>query len=107
MPAPPPQVEASEDGPPPEPPRPSHVRMDPDCAVVRLPASLEGAPEATWYAANLRTDRRLAVEAWLAPVLDALRDFTPMEEAFARVEEPQRASLVDTLVGESVLVPRF
>ncbi|MCY1080050.1 hypothetical protein [Archangium lansingense] len=107
MPAPPPQVEASEDAPPPEPPRPSRVRMDPDCAVVRLPASLEGAPEAAWYVANLRTGRRLAVEAWLAPVLDALRDFTPAEEAFAGVEELRRASLVDSLVSESVLVPRF
>ncbi|HEY0093083.1 MAG TPA: hypothetical protein VGB96_02110, partial [Archangium sp.] len=110
VPAPPPQVEAPEtpgDAPPQEPPRPSRVRLEQDCAVVRLPASLEGAPGEAWYVVNLRTGRSLAVEAWLAPLLDALHDFTPVEEAFAGVPEPRRASLVETLVGESVLEPRF
>ncbi|NTX55222.1 hypothetical protein [Myxococcus sp. CA039A] len=79
------------------------IRLDADCAVVRLPASLDGAPKPTWYAANLRTGVVLAMDARLAPVLSRLTVPTTASVALGAVPEAQRAKLVETLVTKSIL----
>lgn len=79
------------------------IRLDDDCALVQLPASLDGTPKPTWYAANLRTGTVLAMDARLAPKLSTLNHATPMAEALAAVPEAQRRKLVDTLVAKTVL----
>ena len=86
-------------------PGPEHppIRLDDDCALVQLPASLDGAPKPTWYAANLRTGTVLAMDARLAPKLAGLDRPVPVAEALAAVPEAQRRKLVDTLVGKTVL----
>lgn len=84
-------------------PEHSLIRLDDDCALVQLPASLDGAPKPTWYAANLRTGTVLAMDARLAPKLAGLERPVPVADALAAVPEAQRRKLVDTLVGKTVL----
>ncbi|MCY1022065.1 hypothetical protein [Pyxidicoccus sp. MSG2] len=79
------------------------IRLDDDCALVQLPASLDGAPKPTWYAANLRTGTVLAMDARLAPKLAGLDHPVPAADALGAVPEAQRRKLVDTLVGKTVL----
>jgi hypothetical protein len=79
------------------------IRLDDDCALVQLPASLDGAPKPTWYAANLRTGTVLAMDARLAPKLAGLDRPMPVADALATVPEAQRRKLVDTLVSKTVL----
>lgn len=82
---------------------PPLIRLDVDCAVVRLPASLDGAPKPTWYAANLRTGVVLAMDARLAPVLSRLTAPTSVSVALGAVPEAQRAKVVEMLVTKSIL----
>jgi hypothetical protein len=79
------------------------IRLDDDCALVQLPASLDGAPKPTWYAANLRTGTVLAMDARLAPKLAGLDHPVPAADALGAVPEAQRRKLVDTLVAKTVL----
>ncbi|MCK8504156.1 hypothetical protein [Myxococcus fulvus] len=81
----------------------THVRLDVDCAVVHLPATLEGAPKPSWYAANLRTGGVVAMDARLAPVLARLTEATDVVSALPQVPEAQRAKLVEMLVTKSIL----
>jgi hypothetical protein len=79
------------------------IRLDDDCALVQLPASLDGAPKPTWYAANLRTGTVLAMDARLAPKLAGLDHPVPAADALGAVPEAQRRKLVETLVAKTVL----
>ncbi|GHG84980.1 hypothetical protein [Comamonas sp. JC664] len=79
------------------------IRLDADCALVQLPASLDGAARASWYAANLRTGAVLAMDARLAPKLAGLTRPGDVAHVLGTVPEAQRAKLVDTLVARSVL----
>ncbi|WP_164018283.1 hypothetical protein [Pyxidicoccus trucidator] len=79
------------------------IRLDDDCALVHLPASLDGAAKSSWYAANLRTGTVLAMDARLAPKLSGLDRPALPAEVLGAVPEAQRRKLVDTLVGKSVL----
>ncbi|QSQ25139.1 hypothetical protein JY651_09490 [Pyxidicoccus parkwayensis] len=81
----------------------SPIRLDDDCALVQLPASLDGAPKPTWYAANLRTGTVLAMDARLAPKLSTLDRPTQVSEVLGAVPEAQRQKLVNTLVAKTVL----
>ncbi|MFP2912304.1 hypothetical protein ACLESD_46240 [Pyxidicoccus sp. 3LFB2] len=94
----PPPTEAGRDAPDSQP-----IRLDDDCALVHLPASLDGAAKPSWYAANLRTGTVLAMDARLAPKLSGLDRPAPPSEVLGIVPEAQRRKLVDTLVGKSVL----
>jgi hypothetical protein len=87
----------------PEPPMSPPIRLDDDCALVQLPAALDGAPKPTWYAANLRTGTVLAMDARLAPRLAGLTRPAPVAEVLGAVPEAQQRKLVDTLVARSVL----
>ncbi|MFY2563308.1 hypothetical protein ACN469_37270 [Corallococcus terminator] len=82
---------------------PALIRLDADCAVVRLPASLDGAPKPTWYAANLRTGVVLAMDARLAPVVSRLTVPATASAALGVVPEAQRAKVVEMLVTKSIL----
>jgi hypothetical protein len=68
--------------PPPWTPGPS-LALDPDCAVVELPAGLDGRPGPSWYAVNLRENALMAVDARLGPALSGLRRPQPPELALA------------------------
>ncbi|MBU8896499.1 hypothetical protein DRW03_24295 [Corallococcus sp. H22C18031201] len=81
----------------------TQVRLDTDCAVVDLPASLDGVAKPSWYAANLRTGSVLALDTRLAPKLSTLLHATEVSEALSEVPEAHRAKLVDALVGKAVL----
>ncbi|NMO18555.1 hypothetical protein HPC49_25980 [Pyxidicoccus fallax] len=97
----PPPTEPTEE---PAAPAMSHrIHLDEDCALVQLPASLDGAPKPTWYAANLRTGAVLAMDARLAPKLSGLTRPASVADVLGTVPEAQRARLVDTLVAKSVL----
>jgi hypothetical protein len=80
-----------------------HLRLDDDCALVQLPATLDGAPKPSWYAANLRTGAVLAMDARLAPRLAGLSRPGLAADVLGAVPEAQRGRLVDTLVAKSVL----
>jgi len=82
---------------------PRGIVLDADCALVQLPASLDGAPRPSWYAANLRTGGVLAMDARLAPKLAHLSRPVDAAVALSTVPEAQREKLVDTLVARSVL----
>ncbi|MBZ4417823.1 hypothetical protein [Myxococcus sp. RHSTA-1-4] len=79
------------------------LRLDDDCALLQLPAALDGAPKPTWYAANLRTGTVLAMDARLAPKLAGLTRPAHVADVLGAVPEAQRGRLVDTLVAKSVL----
>jgi hypothetical protein len=81
----------------------SLTRLDGDCALVRLPATLEGVVKPTWYAANLRTGGVLAVDARLAPLLARWERPAPVSEALASLPEAQRGKLEATLKSRGVL----
>ncbi|MCP3064475.1 hypothetical protein LXT21_37450 [Myxococcus sp. K38C18041901] len=81
----------------------THIRLDADCAVVCLPATLEGTPKPSWYAANLRTGGVVAMDARLAPALARLTEPTDVTSALPQVPEAQRAKLVEMLVTKSIL----
>ncbi|XXF76936.1 hypothetical protein P2318_28355 [Myxococcaceae bacterium GXIMD 01537] len=86
------------------PERGERVRGDPDCAVVELPAALDGRPGPVWYAANLRTGTVLALDGRLAPGLAALHGTVSPAEALPRVPEAQRARVLQMLVEKGVLL---
>ncbi|MFP2931149.1 hypothetical protein ACLESO_39335 [Pyxidicoccus sp. 3LG] len=79
------------------------IRLDDDCALVQLPATLDGAPKSTWYAVNLRTGTVLAMDARLAPGLSSLTRPALASDVLGIVPEAQREKLVDTLVAKAVL----
>ncbi|HEX8436150.1 hypothetical protein [Archangium sp.] len=79
------------------------IRLDGDCALVQLPATLEAAPKPTWYAANLRTGGVLAMDPRLAPLVVKWERAVPVGEAFAALPESQRAKVEAALVGRAVL----
>jgi hypothetical protein len=79
------------------------TRLDADCALVQLPATLEGVVKPTWYAANLRTGGVLAVDARLAPLLARWERPSPASEALASLPEAQRAKLEATLKSRGIL----
>ncbi len=79
------------------------IRLDGDCALVQLPATLEAAPKPTWYAANLRTGGVLAMDARLVPLVSRWESPVPVTEAFAALPESQRAKVEAALVGRAVL----
>jgi len=81
----------------------SLTRLDGDCALVQLPATLEGVVKPTWYAANLRTGGVLAVDARLAPLLARWERPAPASEALASLPEAQRGKLEATLKSRGVL----
>ncbi|WP_342374573.1 hypothetical protein NVS55_24865 [Myxococcus stipitatus] len=81
----------------------THLRLDSDCAVVRLPASLEGASTPSWYAANLRTGVVLAMDARMAPELSRRTVPAPLAEVLSMVPEARRAKWAETLVSKSIL----
>jgi hypothetical protein len=89
---------------PPTPPdKGDRVRRDPDCALVELPAALDGKPGPVWYAANLRTGTVLALDARLAPGLRALEGTATVAEALPKVPEAQRARVLQMLVDKGLL----
>jgi hypothetical protein len=90
---------------PPAPPAPGGAltRLDGDCALVRLPATLEGVVKPTWYAANLRTGGVLAVDARLVPLLARWERPALASEALASLPEAQRSKLEATLKSRGVL----
>ncbi|QSQ14808.1 hypothetical protein [Myxococcus landrumensis] len=81
----------------------THLRLDSDCAVVRLPASLEGGSTPSWYAANLRTGVVLAMDARLAPELSGRTLPAPLAEVLSMVPDARRAKWAETLVSKSIL----
>ncbi|AGC46298.1 hypothetical protein MYSTI_05010 [Myxococcus stipitatus DSM 14675] len=81
----------------------THLRLDSDCAVVRLPASLEGGSTPSWYAANLRTGVVLAMDARMAPELSRRTEPAPLAEVLSMVPEARRAKWAETLVSKSIL----
>ncbi|WP_338865467.1 hypothetical protein [Myxococcus stipitatus] len=81
----------------------THLRLDPGCAVVRLPASLEGGPVPSWYAANLRTGVVLAMDGRLAPELARRTVAAPVADVLSMVPEARRAKWEETLVSKSIL----
>jgi hypothetical protein len=87
--------------PPPE--RGERIRLDPDCALVTLPVSLDGKPGPISYAMNLRTGLLMAVDPRLAPSLQGLRTPAPPGEVLSRIPEAQRGKLVRALVDKAVL----
>ncbi|AKQ65430.1 hypothetical protein A176_002342 [Myxococcus hansupus] len=82
---------------------PRGIVLDADCALVQLPAGLDGAARASWYAANLRTGGVLAMDARLAPKLAGLTRPGEVAQVLGAVPEAQRGKLVETLVARSVL----
>ncbi|WP_426752969.1 hypothetical protein [Myxococcus sp. Y35] len=84
--------------------RPRAIVLDADCALVQLPASLDGAPRPSWYATNLRTGGVLAMDARLAPALSRLTRPREVASVLGAVPEAQREKLVDTLVARAVLM---
>ena len=80
------------------------IRLAPDCAVVSLPSTLDGAPGPAWYASNLRTGLLLALDARIAPRLAPLRAPAEPGAALAALPAPQRAKLIRALVDKGVLV---
>jgi hypothetical protein len=90
--------------PPPLPERGERIRLDPDCALVTLPVSLEGRPGPSTYAVNLRTGLLLALDARVAPALQGVRAPTPPAEVLSRLSEAQRGKLVRALVDKAVLI---
>lgn len=81
----------------------NRVRRDPDCALVELPAALDGKPGPTWYAANLRTGTVLALDVRLVPGLRALEGTASVAEALPKVSEAQRARVLQMLVDKGLL----
>jgi hypothetical protein len=90
---------------PPEPVAPGgdRVRLDGDCALVQLPATLEGVAKPSWYAANLRTGGVLAMDARLAPLVVGAERPVPAGELFTSLPEAQRFKVEAALVGRAVL----
>jgi hypothetical protein len=96
------QAYVSRPSPPPE--RGERVRLDPDCALVTVPVSVDGKPGPVTYAVNLRTGLLLAIDSRLAPSLQGLHASAALAEALPRVPEAQRAKLARTLVDKAVLI---
>ena len=90
---------------PPVPPTPGgeRVRLDGDCALVQLPAALDGRAGSAWYAANLRTGAILAMDARLAPGVARADQPLPGAELFAALPEAQRGKVEALLVSRGVL----
>jgi len=84
-------------------PRGERLKLDPDCAVVTLPVTLEGAPVSTPYAANLRTGSVMKLDARLAPAMMVLERATLPAQAFKGLPEAQTANLVKALIAKSIL----
>jgi hypothetical protein len=89
--------------PPPRPEAGDALLLDGDCAVVCLPASLEGKVGPAWYAANLATGDILAVDARIAPALERMRAAAAPTDVFAQVPANKRAQVVEALVKKNVL----
>jgi hypothetical protein len=90
------------------PPRPlssggERLRLDGDCALVQLPATLDGVAKPSWYAANLRTGGVLAMDARLVPMIAGAEHPVTGGELFATWPESQRDKVEATLVGRAVL----
>ncbi len=81
----------------------NRLRLDGDCALVQLPATLDGVARLSWYAANLRTGGVLAVDARLVPVIAGAEHPVTAGELFATLPESQREKVEATLVGRAVL----
>lgn len=79
------------------------VRLDGDCALVQLPATLDGGVKPSWYAANLRTGGVLAMDARLAPMVAGAEQPMAVGELFATLPEAQRGKVEAALVGRAVL----
>ncbi|QRK05480.1 hypothetical protein JQX13_35710 [Archangium violaceum] len=79
------------------------VRLDGDCALVQLPATLDGVVKPSWYAANLRTGGVLAMDARLAPMVAGAEHPVTVGELFATLPEVQRGKVDAALVGRAVL----
>jgi hypothetical protein len=79
------------------------VRLDGDCALVQLPATLDGTVKPCWYAANLRTGGVLAMDARLAPMVAGAEQPMTVGELFATLPEAQRGKVEAALVGRAVL----
>ncbi|MFY0521888.1 hypothetical protein ACN28I_01295 [Archangium gephyra] len=79
------------------------IRLDGDCALVQLPATLDGVAKPSWYAANLRTGGVLAMDARLAPMVAGAEQPVTVGELFAALPEAQRGKVEAALVGRAVL----
>jgi len=79
------------------------IRLDGDCALVHLPATLDGVAKPSWYAANLRTGAVLAMDARLAPMVAGAEQPVTVGELFAALPEAQRGKVEAALVGRAVL----
>ncbi|PTL85940.1 hypothetical protein [Vitiosangium sp. GDMCC 1.1324] len=79
------------------------VRLDGDCALVQLPAGLDGVVKPSWYAANLRTGGVLAMDARLAPMVARAEQPVTVGELFATLPEAQRGKVEAALVGRAIL----
>lgn len=90
--------------PTPLPERGSRICLDPDCAVVASPLSVDGKLGTHTYAVNLRTGLLLAVDPRLAPSLQGLRAPGAPGEVLTAVPEAQRSKLVKALVDKAVLI---
>ncbi|HEY4026746.1 MAG TPA: hypothetical protein VGO86_09975 [Candidatus Dormibacteraeota bacterium] len=78
------------------------VALDPDCAVVELPARLDGGPGPSWYAANLREGAVIALDARLGPALAGLRRPQPPGAALAGLPAAQRERAAALLSSRGV-----
>jgi len=84
-------------------PRGNRLQLDPDCAVVPLPLTLEGEPTPTTYALNLRTGTVAKLAPPLVAPVCALRSAALPGDVFGKLPEAHRAVLVKALVDKSIL----
>ena len=79
------------------------MRLEGDCALVRLPAALDGTAGPTWYAANLRTGAVVVMDARLAPRVAQAEHPLRGAELFSTLPEAQRGKVEAALVSRGIL----
>lgn len=82
---------------------PTGVQLSPDCAVVQLPAALDGIGGPTWYAANLRWGSVIALHPYVAQSLAKLQTAVPLDQALPLVPAAQRQRLGQQLIDKHIL----
>ena len=86
---------------------PPGLSPDRDCVLVGLPWSLDGAPNPSRYAVNLRTGVIAPLDARLSVLLEQLfARPSALDTVLGAFPEPQRGALVQALRGKSILLEK-
>ncbi len=90
-----------------EPPMPQKsgvlVCLDPDCAIIELPRSLDGRSGRTWYATNLRTGAVLRIDRRLALLIENRRSPAEPGKVFTGLPARQVGKVCRKLCEKGIL----